>query len=65
MPLHVEILYNEYNFVAAFSVASLLALIAVLTLLVKKSAEWAVHVRSTKSSPSAAAPPTKAGAIAL
>jgi sulfate transport system permease protein len=35
MPLHVEILYNEYNFVAAFAVASLLALLALLTLALK------------------------------
>jgi sulfate/thiosulfate transport system permease protein len=35
MPLHVEILYNEYHFAAAFSVASLLALLAVATLVVK------------------------------
>ena len=35
MPLHVEILYNEYNFVAAFAIASLLAMFALLTLLVK------------------------------
>ena len=35
MPLHVEILYNEYNFVAAFAVASLLALLALLTLAIK------------------------------
>jgi sulfate transport system permease protein len=40
MPLHVEILYNEYNFVAAFSVASLLALLALVTLLVKSLVEW-------------------------
>jgi sulfate transport system permease protein len=40
MPLHVEILYNEYNFVGAFAVASLLALLAVGTLVVKKAAEW-------------------------
>ncbi|WP_212785721.1 sulfate ABC transporter permease subunit CysW [Ferrigenium kumadai] len=40
MPLHVEILYNEYNFVAAFSVASLLALLALVTLLVKALVEW-------------------------
>ena len=32
MPLHVEILYNEYNFVGAFAVASLLALLALVTL---------------------------------
>ncbi|MGH6760611.1 MAG: sulfate ABC transporter permease subunit CysW [Phyllobacterium sp.] len=35
MPLHVEILYNEYNFVAAFAVASLLALLALFTLVLK------------------------------
>ncbi len=40
MPLHVEILYNEYNFAAAFAVASLLALLALLTLLVKSFIEW-------------------------
>jgi sulfate transport system permease protein len=41
MPLHVEILYNEYNFVGAFAVASLLTLLALFTLAVKKAAEWA------------------------
>lgn len=40
MPLHVEILYNEYNFVAAFAVASLLALLALLTLVLKSVLEW-------------------------
>jgi sulfate transport system permease protein len=40
MPLHVEILYNEYNFVAAFAVASLLALLAILTLVLKTAVEW-------------------------
>ena len=40
MPLHVEILYNEYNFVAAFAVASLLALLALVTLVLKKIVEW-------------------------
>jgi sulfate transport system permease protein len=40
MPLHVEILYNEYNFVAAFAVASLLALLALVTLAVKSFVEW-------------------------
>jgi sulfate transport system permease protein len=39
MPLHVEILYNEYNFTAAFAVASLLAVLALLTLLVKTVVE--------------------------
>jgi sulfate transport system permease protein len=40
MPLHVEILYNEYNFAAAFAVASLLALLALITLLIKIGLEW-------------------------
>ncbi len=40
MPLHVEILYNEYNFVAAFAVASLLALLALVTLVLKSLLEW-------------------------
>jgi sulfate transport system permease protein len=40
MPLHVEILYNEYNFVAAFAMASVLALLALVTLLVKTLLEW-------------------------
>lgn len=39
IPLHVEILYNEYNFVAAFAVASLLTLLALLTLAVKSIVE--------------------------
>ncbi|MCG3195833.1 MAG: sulfate ABC transporter permease subunit CysW [Candidatus Omnitrophica bacterium] len=43
MPLHVEILYNEYNFAAAFAVASLLALLALATLALKKIAEGRVH----------------------
>ena len=40
MPLHVEILYNEYQSVAAFAVASLLALLALLTLVIKSVVEW-------------------------
>ncbi|MBL8570671.1 MAG: sulfate ABC transporter permease subunit CysW [Phreatobacter sp.] len=40
MPLHVEILYNEYNFVGAFAVASLLAGLALVTLLAKSLLEW-------------------------
>jgi sulfate transport system permease protein len=39
LPLHVEILYNEYNFVGAFAAAALLASLALLTLLVKKTIE--------------------------
>jgi sulfate transport system permease protein len=40
MPLHIEILYNDYQFVAAFAVASLLALLALMTLVVKSAVEW-------------------------
>jgi sulfate transport system permease protein len=40
MPLYVEILYNEYNFAASFAVASLLALLALVTLVVKSAVEW-------------------------
>ncbi|MFL6194151.1 MAG: sulfate ABC transporter permease, partial [Thermoanaerobaculia bacterium] len=40
MPLHVEILYNEYQFSAAFAVASLLALLALATLAIKSVIEW-------------------------
>ena len=47
IPLHVEILYNEYNFQAAFAVASLLAFLAVATLLAKSVVEW----RARQASP--------------
>ena len=40
LPLHVEILYNEYQSVAAFAVASLLAILALVTLVIKSVAEW-------------------------
>ncbi|MGD9126702.1 MAG: sulfate ABC transporter permease subunit CysW [Planctomycetia bacterium] len=40
MPLHVELLYNEYNHVGAFAVASLLAVLALVTLVVKTAFEW-------------------------
>ncbi|PQO94736.1 sulfate ABC transporter permease subunit CysW [Massilia phosphatilytica] len=43
MPLQVEILYNEYNFTAAFAIASLLALLALVTLAVKTFIEWRMH----------------------
>ena len=43
MPLQVEILYNEYNFAAAFAVASLLALLALVTLALKTAVEWRAH----------------------
>ncbi len=43
VPLHVEILYNEYNYTAAFAVASLLAFLALVTLVIKTIAEWKVR----------------------
>lgn len=46
LPLHVEILYNEYNFSAAFAVASLLALLALVTLVIKS---WVEHHASIDS----------------
>jgi sulfate transport system permease protein len=48
MPLHVEILYNEYQSVAAFAVASLLALLALVTLAIKSTVEWR-HARELKA----------------
>jgi len=40
IPLHVEILYNEYQFAASFAVASLLTLLALATLVIKGLVEW-------------------------
>ncbi|MGL4398061.1 MAG: sulfate ABC transporter permease subunit CysW [Hyphomicrobium sp.] len=50
MPLHVEILYNEYQFAAAFAVASLLALLALVTLAIKSYIEWQAGRRFTEDS---------------
>lgn len=47
MPLHVEILYNEYNFVGAFAVASLLACLALVTLVLKTLVEWKTQQNHT------------------
>jgi sulfate/thiosulfate transport system permease protein len=44
MPLHVEILYNEYQFTAAFAVASLMSILAIVTLIIKNIIEWR-HMR--------------------
>ncbi len=52
MPLHVEILYNEYQFAAAFAVASLLATLALVTLAIKTYVEW----KAAPSTPPAEAP---------
>ncbi|MDP3373823.1 MAG: sulfate ABC transporter permease subunit CysW [Hydrogenophaga sp.] len=56
MPLHVEVLYNEYQSVAAFAVASLLALLALVTLAIKSVVEWR-HEREMKAI--AALPPER------
>jgi sulfate transport system permease protein len=55
MPLHVEILYNEYNYSAAFAVASLLALLALVTLALKSFIEWRTDYGAEKSGKLAAA----------
>ncbi len=49
LPLHVEILYNEYQFVAAFAVASLMTLMAIFTLVIKNIAEWKVKAQLAKA----------------
>jgi sulfate transport system permease protein len=62
MPLQVEILYNEYNFMAAFAVASLLASVSLISLAIMTFGEWAVTARSARSAearaPRAVALPT-------
>ncbi len=50
IPLQVEILYNEYNFSAAFAVASLLALLALVTLALKSFIEWRLHETMSQQS---------------
>jgi sulfate/thiosulfate transport system permease protein len=51
MPLHVEILYNEYQFAAAFAVASLLALLALVTLALRSLIEWRTRRERVELSP--------------
>jgi sulfate transport system permease protein len=48
MPLHIEVLYNEYQF-AAFAVASLLALLALITLVLKSLIEWRTRVQAARA----------------
>ncbi|MGE7760958.1 sulfate ABC transporter permease subunit CysW [Peribacillus sp. NPDC097895] len=50
MPLHIEILYNEYQFSAAFAVASLMSIFAIITLIIKSFIEWKTDYKSTKAS---------------
>ena len=49
IPLHIEILYNEYNFVGAFAVASLLTGLALVTLVVKTWVEWRIAAERAAS----------------
>jgi sulfate/thiosulfate transport system permease protein len=49
LPLHVEILYNEYNFQASFAAASILALLALITLIAKSVVEWRSRVALPES----------------
>ncbi|PWA12288.1 sulfate ABC transporter permease subunit CysW [Pueribacillus theae] len=46
MTLHIEILYNEYQFTAAFAVASLMSILAIITLLIKNFIEWKSKIQS-------------------
>lgn len=48
LPLHVEILYNEYQFSAAFAIASLLMLLAIFTLIIKAIVEWKEQLQISK-----------------
>ena len=48
LPLHIEILYNEYQFQAAFACASLLTLLALVTLLLKAYLEWRIQSASSR-----------------
>jgi len=67
IPLHVEILYNEYNFSAAFAVASLLALLALVTLGLKLLAErhMSAELADARDVPAHAGPTTSKSSTAL
>lgn len=51
MPLHVEILYNEYQFAAAFGVASLLTFLALVTLAGRRAVEWRLASEMVQQQP--------------
>lgn len=63
MPLHVEVLYNEYQSVAAFAVASLLALLALVTLVIKSVVEWR-HEQEMKALTDLPPEPPRTAAVA-
>ena len=51
MPLHVEVLYNDYDFAAAFAVASLLTLLALVTLIIRTTLEWRAGIGNWTAEP--------------
>jgi len=51
MPLHVEVLYNDYDFAAAFAVASLLTLLALVTLVIRTTLEWRAGIGNWTAEP--------------
>jgi sulfate transport system permease protein len=57
LPLHVEILYNEYQFQAAFAVASLLAVLALVTLVARSVVEWRERATGREAAPEPEPPP--------
>ncbi len=59
LPLHIEVLYNDYQFSSAFAMASLLTLLAVLTLVVKSVVEWKVRVVEDDGKPHLPGPPPR------
>jgi sulfate transport system permease protein len=61
LPLHIEILYNEYNFTASFAAASVLTLLALITLAAKSAVEWR-HTRSRTAAEEAIPGPTQRAA---
>ena len=65
LPLHVEILYNEYQFQAAFAVASLLALLAIVTLVAKSLVEWRERVAARGGNRPGEPQPLPAGVAGL
>ncbi len=64
VPLHVEVLYNEYHFSAAFSVASILVFMSLLSLAAKRFIEWRL-AEARRAQARLTAPPAAAGGAGL